>query len=86
VAHVLKDGKRTFGEYFVSRPDGDPVAIASNIIDPANNDAPSEANALLIAAAPDLLVALEQACAYPIGGSWQTKARAAIAKAKGQKL
>ncbi len=53
-----KDGKRTSTEYFVRRP-GDDVAIASDIIDPANDDAPSEANARLIAAAPDLLEALE---------------------------
>jgi len=53
-----KDGKRTSTEYFVRRP-GDDVAIASEIIDPANDDAPSEANARLIAAAPYLLAALE---------------------------
>lgn len=54
-----KDGKRTSMEYFVRRP-GDDVAIASDIIDPANDDAPSEVNARLIAAAPELLEALEQ--------------------------
>ena len=53
-----KDGNRTSVEYFVRLP-GDDVAIASDIIDPGNGDKPSKANATLIAAAPDLLKALE---------------------------
>jgi hypothetical protein len=90
-----KDGKRTSTEYFVRRP-GDDVAIASEIIDPANNDEPSEANARLIAAAPDLLAELERSIdviqALHGDVAWDTfhnnapemkRIRAAIAKAKG---
>jgi hypothetical protein len=44
-------------EWFVRR-DGDAVAIASDITDPETGQ-PSEANARLIAAAPELLEALE---------------------------
>ena len=42
-------------EYFVRRPEDD-VAIASEVLDP-DTCKPSEANARLIAAAPDLLAA-----------------------------
>ena len=52
-----KDGIRTSKEYFVRRPDDD-VAIASEILNPEDST-PSEANANLIAAAPDMLEALE---------------------------
>lgn len=41
------------------------------------------ANAYLIAAAPDLLEALEEAVACPTTGNWYEKAAAAIVKAKG---
>ena len=80
-------GKRTSMEYFVRRP-GDDVAIASEIIDPANDDAPSEANAQLIAAAPELLEALELAL-FVRGTSDDTpevrnKMEQAIKKAKGE--
>ena len=88
-------------EWFV-RVDGDDIAIASAICDRAGNI--SEANARLIAAAPDLLEALEQTLQLAIDwedearGTWQDealgflhnddpiikKARAAIAKAKGE--
>lgn len=47
-----------------------------------------ESNAALIAAAPDLLEALEMALFHAFGGpgfsKWREKARDAIAKAKGQ--
>lgn len=81
-----KGGKRTSTEYFVRRP-GDDVAIASDIIDPANDDAPSEANARLIAAAPDLLEALIELRNFYIEmtGLPPVAANAAIAKAKGGK-
>jgi hypothetical protein len=42
------------------------------------------ANAYLIAAAPDLLEALEAAVAYPLIDSWFETATAAIDKAKGK--
>lgn len=46
-------------EYFVlNRAVADDVAIAADIVDPATQ-MPSEANALLIAAAPELLRALQ---------------------------
>jgi hypothetical protein len=44
-------------EWFVRR-DGDSTAIASDITDPETGQ-PSEANAVLFAAAPELLAALE---------------------------
>jgi hypothetical protein len=75
-------------EWFVRR-DGDAVAIASDITDPETGQ-PSEANAVLLAAAPELLDALK-ACALVLAGENMTKngliaalekARAAIAKAK----
>lgn len=48
-------------EYFVlNRAVADDVAIAADIIDPATG-MPSEANARLIAAAPELLAALKMA-------------------------
>jgi hypothetical protein len=48
-------------EYFVLNPAvADDVAIAADIIDPATG-LPSEANARLIAAAPELLAALKMA-------------------------
>ena len=48
-------------EYYVlNRGVADDVAIASDIIDPATQE-PSEANARLIAAAPELLAALKMA-------------------------
>ena len=82
-----KDGKRTSTEYFVRRP-GDDVAIASDIIDPANDDQPSKANAHLITAAPDLLEALEsivKCLEYSDDApARMDMARAAIAKAKGE--
>ena len=45
-------------EYFVRRPEDD-VAIASEVLDP-DTCKPSEANARLIAAAPDLLAACQE--------------------------
>jgi hypothetical protein len=60
VAHAgcgLRDGTFEITEYFVRRP-GDNVSIAADIIDPATGE-PSEEYALLIAAAPMLLEALQ---------------------------
>ena len=68
-------------EHFVRR-DGDAVAIASDITDPETRQ-PSEANALLIAAAPDLLEALKDALEH-IPMTLQGRALAAIAKAEGR--
>lgn len=50
-------GERTSLEYFVRLP-GDDIAIASDVIDPKTQE-PSEANARLIATAPELLALLE---------------------------
>lgn len=86
-------------EYFVlSRSVADDVAIAADIVDPATG-IPSEANARLIAAAPELLDALVEATAcgmVPISSAKEGGAsthsrqvrcadmiRAAIAKATG---
>lgn len=44
----------------------------------------AKANALLIAAAPDLLEALQIAMSHPMTGNWYEAARAAIAKATGK--
>ena len=80
-----KDGVRTSKEYFVRRPDDD-VAIASEILNPEDST-PSEANARLIAAAPELLAALEVCVDELKRNGIQSEsiqdARAAIAKAKG---
>ena len=77
-------------EWFVRR-DGDAVAIASDITDPETGQ-PSEANAVLMAAAPKLLEALKALADYPIAGGYalgpcisecdMKEIRAAIAKAK----
>jgi len=52
---------------------------------PTEGDPPNDANARLMAAAPDLLNMLEIAVSYagPTDG-WVSDARAAIAKAKGE--
>ena len=55
-----KDGKTTITEYFVRR-DGDSMAIANDITDP-ETELPSESNARLIAAAPELLEACKSLC------------------------
>ena len=56
-AATSRDGKTVITEYFVRR-DGDSMAIANDITDP-DTETMSEANARLIAAAPDMLAALE---------------------------
>lgn len=63
--------------------DDDLEAICTMIV-PINGD--EESNARLIAAAPELLEALELALSFDkpdYKGGWEQKARAAIAKAKG---
>ena len=55
-AATSRDGKTVVTEYFVRR-DGDSMAIANDITDP-ETETMSEANARLIAAAPDMLHAL----------------------------
>ena len=78
-------------EYFVRR-DGDAVAITGDITDPETKQ-PSEANAQLIAAAPDLLEALKwimSECrvfcqdSMDIDDGAVYSAREAIAKAEGR--
>ena len=67
-------------EWYVGR-DGENCPIAEDIADPMTRD-PSEANAHLIAAAPDLLEALKAATSFPLSDSWVPAALAAIAKAE----
>ena len=82
----LRNGSQQVIEWFV-RSDGDDVSIAADIVNPANG-LPSESNARLIAAAPELLEALQELV------SWQTTApqkyvdaaKAAIAKAIGHEF
>ena len=89
-------GDGGYFEWYVGR-DGENCSIAEDITDPVTRD-PSEANAHLIAAAPDLLEALkaiisddmeDQKTAQEFGGfvlpdELRTAARAAIAKAEGR--
>ena len=49
-----------------------------------NGTDPTESNARLIAAAPDLLEALRAATSFPLSDSWVPAAIAAIAKAEGR--
>lgn len=75
-------------EYYVlNRTVADDVAIAADIVDPATQ-MPSEANARLIAAAPELLEALEAVIGcYQCGNDLRIvmdQVRVAIAKATGE--
>jgi hypothetical protein len=89
-ASGIRDGHAALIEYFVRRY-GDDVAIAADIVNP-DTGTPSEANARLIAAAPELLEALEAFVAWHSNPAMPhndiveitEKARAAIAKARGQ--
>ena len=83
------DGNVRITEWFVRR-DGDSMAIANDITDPETEEI-SEANARLIAAAPDLLEACQQWISERDNPSpclvmkqqAEKKIRAAISKAKG---
>ena len=85
-ASGMKNGNPQVVEYFVRR-DGDNVSIAADIVDP-EKCVPSEANARLIAAAPDLLGALLMVLDDPqaLDGRPRTAecVRSAIAKANGE--
>lgn len=78
---AIRAGGIGYFEWF-ARIDGKARAIASDITDPVTG-LPSEANARLIAAAPDLLEALKDALEY-IPTTLQGRARSAIAKAEGR--
>jgi hypothetical protein len=84
-ASAMKNGSPQVVEYFVRR-DGDNVSIAADIVNP-ETCAPSEYNARLIAAAPDLLEALQDLLhqAEQSKEPWwdYEQARAAISKALG---
>lgn len=89
-ASGMKNGNAILLEYFVRR-DGDDMAIAADIVDPATGN-PSEANARLIAAAPDLLAALQGLLKGIFDGPDEAnaamliaKARDAVSKAMGEK-
>ena len=69
-------------EIYVYAPNTqDDTAICADIIDPVTQE-PSEANARLIAVAPDLLALLVES-QENIGGDWRERRDAAIAKATG---
>ena len=68
-------------EWYVGR-DGENCSIAEDITDPVTRD-PSEANARLIAAAPELLGALKMMLEGPTSQAIET-ALATIAKAEGR--
>ena len=73
--------------------DREPVWLARVLFDEPVTEAEAIANGCLLAAAPELLAALEEAVALfrhycfregdTCGGPWLTAAKAAIAKAKG---
>ena len=72
----------------VVSPDGPVCAISTGPLDRTLPRMPAAANARLIAAAPELLAALEALCedkylADPINADRMRAARAAIAKARG---
>lgn len=85
-------GKRVTG--FAVTHDGEPNPLAIALRKPANSyskgisDIKAMANARLIAAAPDLLEALESfpgfLCGTESGDAWIEQMRAAIAKARGE--
>ena len=78
-----RNGELAFDEVYVYAPECgvDDVAVAADIVDPVTGK-PSDENARLIAAAPDLLAAcMEVAQGYSTRGS--EMARAAIAKVTG---
>jgi hypothetical protein len=66
---------------------GDRIAMVGSDIDPFSEEHSVVATALLIAAAPDLLAALEYACEAEWDGihepRWMTVAREALKKARG---
>ena len=68
-------------EYFV-RVDGDEIAIASAICD--RDGQPNQANARLIAAAPDLYALVEEIVRDGLGSSWKPRAEAALKRARGE--
>lgn len=88
-ASGMKNGNAALIEYFVRRY-GDSVSIAADIVDPDTCN-PSEANARLIAAAPDLLEAAVDLVSRDFGyEGWDDaceqaalKLCAAVAKATG---
>ena len=66
----------------IAAANGNIIAVMVEGYDADRRDE-DEANAHLIAAAPDLLAALEAAVSNPDVSAWLTKAEAAILKAKG---
>jgi hypothetical protein len=68
IGRIYKDGKPIESEYFVRREDDD-TAIASDIVNPdtGGTDEVARANAQLMAAAPDLLEALQALTKEPLG-------------------
>lgn len=77
-------GNIVIDEIYVYAPESgaDDVAVAADIADPLTGK-PSEANARLIAAAPELLEALKDVMYWDNGKPEWEDARAAIAKAEG---
>ncbi len=81
IAHggTAKDGKFEITEYFVRVPDDD-VSIAADIINPKTGN-PSEANAQLISAAPELLEACKHALRWHKGDKWRNSSDTSEVKA-----
>lgn len=85
ISYTGHDGQFKYQPYIMSQPDGDSLPIVVAVIQDTEQ---RDANAAIIAAAPDILAALESIMQYAIDWSIPTviwdKAVAVITKAKGE--